>query len=99
MGTVGFVYYLTELQATNAFQYDGMWVELIRILAIICGAFMLHSHNWARWLALAWISLRVVLSAFHSFHEFAIHCLFYAVIAWIFFVPRQGGIFAVRESN
>lgn len=34
MGTVGFVYHLTEFQATNAFLYDGMWVELIRILAI-----------------------------------------------------------------
>lgn len=93
MGTVGFVYHLTELQATNAFQYDGMWVELIRIVAIICGAFMLRSHNWARWLALAWISFHVVLSAFHSFHEFAIHCLFCAVIAWYLFRPEAGRYF------
>jgi hypothetical protein len=90
VGTIGFAYHFTELLA---FQYDGLWVELIEILAILCGAFMLRGHNWARWVALAWIAFHVILSAFHAFREFAIHCLFCAVIAWFLFRPEAARYF------
>jgi hypothetical protein len=85
VGTIGFVYHFAEIRARDAFQYDGVWIELVRLLAIVCGAFMLRGHNWARWLALAWIASHVILSAFHAFPEFAMHCLFCAVIAWFLF--------------
>jgi len=90
VGTIGFAYHFTEFLA---FQYDGMWVELIEFLAIVSGAFMLRAHNWARWLALAWITFHVILSAFHPFREFAIHCLFGAVIAWFLFRPEAARYF------
>lgn len=64
---------------------DGVWVELTEFLAIVAGAFMLRGHNWARWLALAWIAFHVILSAFGAVREFAIHLLFCAVIAWFLF--------------
>lgn len=88
VGTVGFVYHFIDYRAKNAFRSDDVWVELVRFLAIICGAFMLRGHNWARWLALAWIATHVILSAFHGLGEFAIHCLFCAVIAWFLFRPN-----------
>jgi hypothetical protein len=83
VGAIGFLYHLSEFGARNASRYEDVWIELVRFLAIISGAFMLRGHNWARWLALAWILFHLVLSAFHSFREFAIHCLFCAVIGWI----------------
>ncbi len=46
---------------------------------------MFRGHNWARWVALAWIASHVILTAFQAFAEFAIHCLFCAVIAWFLF--------------
>jgi hypothetical protein len=70
------------------FRYDGIWIEIIEVLAIGCGAFMLRGHNWARWHALAWIAFHVVLSAFGAFHEFAIHSLFFAAIARFLFRPE-----------
>jgi hypothetical protein len=82
VGAIGFAYHFRELLA---FQHDSVWVELTEFLAVVSGAFMLRGHNWARWLALAWIVFHVILSVFHSFHEFAIHGLFCAVIAWILF--------------
>lgn len=85
VGTVGFVYHLTEFQVGHAFQYDGVWIELTEFLAVLCGGFMLRGRNWARWLALAWMAFHVVLSFFHAFQEFAIHCLFFAAIAWFLF--------------
>ncbi|HXE15336.1 MAG TPA: hypothetical protein VN633_24640 [Bryobacteraceae bacterium] len=93
VGTVGFVYHLSEFLARDAFQYDAVWVELVEFLAIVCGAFMLRGSNWARWLALAWIGFHVILSAFNAFPEFAIHCLFCAVIAWILFRPKAAWYF------
>jgi len=85
VGTVGFVYHFTEFRAKDAFQYDAVWVELVRLLAIIAGAFMFRGHNWARWLALAWIAFHVIIGALHSLQQFAIHCLFCAVIAFFLF--------------
>ncbi|HEX4810750.1 MAG TPA: hypothetical protein VH325_17570 [Bryobacteraceae bacterium] len=75
VGAIGFVSHFTELLARNPFHYDAVLVELTESLAIICGAFMLQGHNWARWLALAWIAFHVVLSAFHALPELAMHAL------------------------
>lgn len=85
VGAIGFVYHFRELLA---FQQGAVWVELTEFIAIVCGAFMLRGHNWARWLALAWIAFHVILSAFRTFHELAIHALFCTVIAWFLFRPE-----------
>jgi hypothetical protein len=82
VGTIGFVYHFTQLLPLH---YDGVLIELTEFVAILCGAYMLRGYNWARWLAVAWIAAHVVLSAFHSFHEFAIHALFCVVITWSLF--------------
>jgi len=93
MGIIGFAYHFKELFARQAHPYEGVWIELVRLLAILCGAFMLRGHNWARWLALAWIAFHVVLSAFHAFGELAMHALFCAVIAWLLFRPEAARYF------
>jgi len=93
VGTIGFAAHFGEFQARDAFQFDALWIELTELVAILCGAFMLRGHNWARWIALAWIAFHVVLSAFHAFPEFAIHCLFCAVIAWFLFRPSAARYF------
>lgn len=93
VGTIGFAYHFAEFLKRQSFQYDAFWIELTEFLAILCGAFMLRGHNWARWLALAWIAFHVVLSAFRAPPEFAIHCLFCAVIAWLLFRPEAARYF------
>jgi hypothetical protein len=87
VGTIGFVSHFTEIHARNAIQYDGILIEVVEVLAIVCGAFMLRCHNWARWLAIAWMAFHVVLSAFGAFHEFAVHSLFCAAIVSLLFRP------------
>ena len=82
-GAVGLVYHFRDLNAASGFQYDALWIELVRMAAVVCGAFMLRGRNWARWVALAWIGFHVIVSAFHTLPELAMHCLFFAVIAWI----------------
>jgi hypothetical protein len=90
VGAIGFAYHFRQLLA---FQHDSGWAELTEFLAIVSGVFMFRGHNWARWLALAWIAFHVILSAFHSFHEFAIHGFFCAVIAWILFRSEAARFF------
>jgi hypothetical protein len=93
VGSIGFVYHLREILARHAFHYDDLLVELTEFVAIVCGAFMLRGHTFARWIALAWIAFHVVLSAFHPFHEFAIHCLLCVAIAWVLFRPEAARYF------
>jgi len=93
VGTVGFVHHWTEFQPGDAFHYDFIGIELIRLLAIVCGVLLLRGHNSGRWLALAWIAFHVILSAFHALGEFAIHGLFCAAITWVLLRPQAARYF------
>ena len=76
-----------------AVHYDVLWVELVRLLAVVCGAFILRGHDWARWVALAWMGFHVVVSAFHAWPQLAIHVLFLVVIAWFLCRPDAARYF------
>jgi hypothetical protein len=92
-GAMGFAYHFTEFMAPNPFQYDIVGIALVRLTAVVCGVFMLLGHNWARWVAVAWIAFHVIVGALHSLPQFAIHCLFFAVIAWYLFRPEVARFF------
>lgn len=98
VGVIGFLSHLTEFRARNAFQSDVVWIELTELLAFIFGVFILRGHNWARRAALAWMAFHVILSAFHAIPEFAIHCFFCAVIAWLLFRPPAARYFRQPSS-
>ena len=78
-GTIGLVYHLTEFK--GQFEYGLTLVCFVRLLAILSGLFMLRGRNWARWLLLVWIVYHVILSAFHSLSELAMHSLLLVVVA------------------
>lgn len=86
VGAIGFATHVGDFQR-SVWQFDGGGIELIRLLAVVCGAFLLNGYNWARWGTVAWIGFHVVVSAFHSLPQFVIHCVFCAVIAWFLFRP------------
>ena len=99
MGTIGFAYHFTEFKAQDPFQYDIVWVELVRLTAIVCGVYLLRGHNWARWLALAWIAYHVILSGFHSLSQLAIHSLLCAVCAYFLFRPPVTRYFRAARAE
>jgi hypothetical protein len=79
VGTTGFAAHFTEwLTSPSA---EAWQVELTEAPAAVAGAFLLRGRDWARWLALAWIAVNVVLSAFHVF-ELAVYLAFAAAIGW-----------------
>lgn len=92
-GAMGIAFHLSELKPGRPFQFDIIWIFLVRAIAIVCGVYMLRGRNWARWLAIAWIALHVVLSAFHSWSEFLAHSVLCAVFAYFLFLPEANRYF------
>lgn len=79
---VGIAGFIAHFQSLLAHQPDSIAIEVTELIAVVAGAFLLLGHNWARWLALAWILFHVILSFFHPIRELAIHAVLCALIAW-----------------
>jgi hypothetical protein len=92
-GLLGLVYHAKGLSLGRPFQNDTVWVELVRVLAIVAGVFMLCGRNWARWLAVAWIGFHVVISIFHSWQQVAMHAIVFALFAFFLFRPAANKYF------
>ena len=97
-GTVGLAYHGTKFKTLDPFPSELVWICLIRLLAILCGVFLLRGKNWARWLAVAWMAYHVGLSAFHTVAELILHTLFLAIIAWFLFRPNASAYFRNRNK-
>ena len=95
IGTVGFAYHFPR---PLTFHYEDVWIEGTELLAVAAGVFMLRGHNWARWLALAWIAFHVAIS-FPVIRQITIHSLFLAVIVWLLFQSRAGQYFASKGKE
>ena len=82
-GAVGLAYHFTEFRTSDKLEYG--LIMLVRLLAIVAGAFMLQGRNWARWLAMAWITAHVVINVFHPFSQLAIHVVVFAAFTFVLF--------------
>ena len=96
-GALGFAYHVSEL--IGSFQYQTLLMELVRLIAVAIGLFMLGGQNWARWAAFAWMALHVVVGALHTWPQFAIHCLFCALIAGFLFWGRADLYFSAGRAS
>lgn len=90
VGLVGFVYHFKESIPLNR---DGLLVEPIELLALTAGIFMLRGQNWARWLALAWMALHVILSVFDMKRGLVVHSVSLLVMVWILLRPAAAHYF------
>ena len=95
VGAIGFSYHFPELLASRQ---NSVWVEVIELLAIVSGVFMILGYNWARWFSLAWMAFHVVIS-FPVLRQFAIHLVFFLIIAWILFRPEARRHFAGTRAH
>ena len=96
VGIAGFAFHFREMLAL---QRDSIAVEVTELLAITCGIFMLRGHNWARWLAVAWIAFHVAISIMHPLRELIVHAVLFVVIAWILLRPAAGRYFRGTQVN
>lgn len=84
VGAIGFTYHFGEL-GRRPFPWEAVWVELVRLLAIVIGVFMLRGQNWARWLAVAWIAFHTVIGFLNTWQQGVMHALFLALFTWFLF--------------
>jgi hypothetical protein len=98
-GCVGLAYHATEIKSDGPLRFDVLWVLLVRLLAVVCGVFVLRGNNWARWGLVMWLAYHVVLSGFHSPTEFIMHSLLLAVVAYFLMRPRAAEYFQHRRGE
>jgi len=98
VGVVGFAYHATELRSTYPIPFDFITIELISLAAALAGIYLLRGKNWARWLTVAWMAIHVIVSAFHSWTEMAMHALFCAILVYLLFGPRARQYFHVSKT-
>lgn len=84
VGIIGGIVHFQDLLRVPS---EGIWMELTELVALITGVFLLRGANWARWLAVAWITFHVGLSAFGKTSELVAHLVFAVLIAWLLFRP------------
>ena len=83
-----------QLAASNAREsLEFAEAFVTHLLALVGGVFMLRGCNWARWLLVVWMAFHIVLSALHSFHEVAVHCVLFSIIGYFLFRPSATAYF------
>ncbi len=92
-GSIGFLYHISDFSTRSPSDYELLAVLLIRLLAVVAGAWMLRGANWARWVLVVWMAYHVVLSAFHSATELALHSLLFGTLACFLFLPKSSAYF------
>ena len=98
-GCVGFVYHFKEFFEPNAEVYDLIWIELLRILALVCGLLLLRGINWARWLAIAWLLFHVVISALNSTSEMIAHIVLLIIVIVLLYLPVSSSFFQNKNRQ
>ena len=98
-GVIGLAYHATEFKIERPFENDAAWVCLVRLLAIVAGAFLMRGHNWARWLTILWMAWHVGLSVFHELSGVIVHALLLVVIAFFLFRPRVSAYFRAARTQ
>jgi hypothetical protein len=92
-GGVGFIYHFTEMFESGDGMKEAIWVEALRLIAIVCAILLWMGVNWARWLALAWVLYHVIISAKHSVSEVVTHIIILILVAVLLYLPKSAVFF------
>lgn len=85
--------FAAHLIAPHPFDLDATVAYLSLLLAVVGGAFLLHGHNWARWLLVAWMAAHIALGVRHSTSSAVLHALLFTAIAYGLFRPPAAAFF------
>src|SRR5258708_22315263 len=94
-GLIGLLYHLSE----SPLDHWIVLIAIVRIIAVVGGAFLLMAHNWARWLMLAWLAFNVRVSAFHSLSELIAHVVLLMIVGYVLLRPPTSKYFQSAPSS
>jgi hypothetical protein len=72
-------------------------VLITRIIAVICGIFIIYGFNWARWLLVLWIVFHILIN-FNSLPALIIHCLLFGTVLFFLFLPKSSIYFTEKRT-
>jgi hypothetical protein len=90
------VYRVTKID--RPVQAGAFGVPLFELLILISGVFLLRGSNWARWLAVAWVGIHVVVGSLNSLTRGIAHGLIFMAFAWMMFRPEMNAWFRSRRQ-
>lgn len=70
-----------------------LWVDILRLIGLVTGAWLLRGANWARWLALAWMAFHVWVGYLNGWIPGLIHSGFFILILVLLFRPAANAWF------
>ena len=85
IGVVSTGVHVWQFKISRPTALEELGIYVIGALAVLAGIFMMRAKNWARWLALAWVSFHVIIAAFNQPLGLIIHAVFIALLAWFLF--------------
>ena len=95
MGMIALGYHLMPQHIHEAKSLLG--ISVVRVIPIVSGIAMLRGFNWGRWVIVLWLAYHVVLSAFHSASQVAVHGLLLALVTYFLFRSRATAYFGRRS--
>ncbi len=97
-GAAGIAYHITDVRTWHPFPYEYIAILLIRVLAILAGSFMLRGNDWARWVALLWITFHLGISFFNDWRQVAVHTVVLAIFAYVLLRPAATAFFRQKTA-
>lgn len=97
-GAAGIAYHLTDMKTWHPFPYGYFAILLIRVLAILAGIYMLRGQDWARWVAILWITFHLVISFFNAWSQVAVHTVVLAIFCYVLLRPAATAYFRSSSS-
>jgi hypothetical protein len=103
VGVISTAVHVWQFKISRPTQLEEAGIYVIGSLAVIAGIFMLRGRNWARWLALGWISFHVIVAALNrplgmATFGLLIHAIFVALLAWFLFRRESQEWFSPRPA-
>ncbi len=100
LGVVGGGAALWQALADSSVSFDADFVVVLvsRLLAVVCGAFVLEGRRWARWAMICWMAYHVVIGGLHNALQLVVHGGLLIVLAYVLFRPPAGAWFARKRS-
>jgi hypothetical protein len=92
-GCVGFTYHFKEFFEPDVDLNELIWVQILRILALVCGILLYLRISWARWLAIAWLAYHVYIGALNSTSQMISHIVLLVIVTVLLFLPVSSAFF------
>ncbi|MFZ0632470.1 MAG: hypothetical protein WA399_07785 [Acidobacteriaceae bacterium] len=76
---------------------EDLWIDLLRIIGVLAGAFLLRGAFWAPWLAIAWMAFHVWVGWLNGRIPGLVHSGFFLLILYLLFLrPDSRAWFRAR---